>query len=65
MKKEVKTFEQCQATYDGMRCEQDINHHYKQGRALKHNYKGSWWTESGVEAEMKRQHKQWLKEEGL
>jgi hypothetical protein len=65
MKKTSKPFEPCGATYQGMHCEQDLNHHYKPGGRLKHSFKGSWWTDAGVLAEQQRQHKEWTKEDGL
>jgi hypothetical protein len=44
----IEKLEQCNATFNGMRCEQDKYHHRKCGRTPKHNCGGSSWTDAGA-----------------
>ena len=49
---------QCNATFDGMQCEQDINHHRKCGKTLKHNFRGQGWTNAGAADAERRKEKE-------
>jgi hypothetical protein len=44
-----KVIDQCDATFNGLRCEQDKNHHRKSFGILKHNYQGQQWTDKGAQ----------------
>jgi hypothetical protein len=44
-----KIREQCDGTFNGLRCEQDKNQHRKSFGVLKHNFGGQFWTDKGAQ----------------